>query len=99
LSQFGAARRLSCQTSSRLASGYDVTHAIWHTLMVPSGTPPDVVAKLRQGLKGMVEDEAFKALMGKLGERVQYMSGEDFEKFWEDDYKKVGALLKQIIKK
>jgi len=79
--------------------GYDVTHAIWHTLMVPSGTPPDVVAKLRQGLKGMVEDEAFKALMGKLGERVQYMSGEDFEKFWEDDYKKVGALLKQIIKK
>jgi tripartite-type tricarboxylate transporter receptor subunit TctC len=79
--------------------GYDVTHAIWHTLMVPSGTPPDVVAKLRQGLKGMVEDEAFKALMGKLGERVQYMSGEDFEKFWEDDYKKVGTLLKQIIKK
>ena len=31
----------------------------------------------------MVEDEAFKTLMDKLGERVQYMSGEDFEKFWE----------------
>jgi tripartite-type tricarboxylate transporter receptor subunit TctC len=79
--------------------GYDVTHAIWHTLMVPSGTPPEVTAKLRQGLKGMVEDEAFKALMVKLGERIQYMSGEDFEKFWAEDYKKVGALLKQIIKK
>jgi tripartite-type tricarboxylate transporter receptor subunit TctC len=79
--------------------GYDVTHAIWHTLMVPSGTPPDVVAKLRQGLKAMVEDEAFKALMGKLGERIQYMSGEDFEKFWADDYKKVGTLLRQVIKK
>jgi tripartite-type tricarboxylate transporter receptor subunit TctC len=79
--------------------GYDVTHSIWHALMVPAGTPPDVVAKLRQGLKGMVEDEAFKSLMGKLGERIQYMSGEDFEKFWADDYKKVGTLLKQIIKK
>jgi hypothetical protein len=29
----------------------------------------------------MVEDEAFKALMAKLGERIQYMSGEAFEKF------------------
>ena len=63
--------------------GYDVTHSIWHTLMVPAGTPPEVVAKLRQGLKAMVDDEAFKSLMGKLGERVQYMSGEDFEKWWD----------------
>ena len=38
--------------------GYDVTHSIWHTLMVPAGTPPDVVAKMRLGLKGMVDDEA-----------------------------------------
>jgi tripartite-type tricarboxylate transporter receptor subunit TctC len=79
--------------------GYDVTHSIWHTLMVPAGTPPDVVAKLRQGLKGMVDDEAFKSLMAKLGERVQYMSGEAFEKFWEEDYQRVGTLLKQLMKK
>lgn len=79
--------------------GYDVTHAIWHALMVPVGTRPDVTAKLRQGLKAMAEDEAFKALMTKLGERIQYMSGEDFEKFWADDYRKVGTLLRQIIKK
>ena len=79
--------------------GYDVTHSIWHTLMVPAGTPPDVVAKLRQGLKGMVDDEAFKSLMAKLGERVQYTSGEAFEKFWEEDYQRVGTLLKQLMKK
>jgi tripartite-type tricarboxylate transporter receptor subunit TctC len=79
--------------------GYDVTHAIWHTWMVPAATPPDVVAKLRQGLKAMVEDEAFKSLMAKLGERIQYMSGEDFEKWWAEDYQKVGALLRQLIKK
>jgi tripartite-type tricarboxylate transporter receptor subunit TctC len=79
--------------------GYDVTHAIWHALMVPTGTPPDVVAKLRQGLKGMTDDEAFKALMTKLGERIQYMSSDEFEKFWADDYRKVGTLLRQIIKK
>jgi tripartite-type tricarboxylate transporter receptor subunit TctC len=79
--------------------GYDVTHSIWHTLMVPASTPPEIIATLRKGLKGMVEDEAFKALMTKLGERVQYMSGEDFERFWEQDYQKVGEVLRQIIKK
>ncbi len=79
--------------------GYDVTHSIWHALMVPAGTPPEAIAKLRHGLKGMVEDEAFKALMAKLGERIQYMSGEEFEKFWAEDYRKVGTLLRQIIKK
>ena len=79
--------------------GYDVTHSIWHALMVPAGTPPEIVAKLRQGLKGMVDDEAFKSLLAKLGERPQYMSGEAFEKFWDEDYQKVGALLRQLIKK
>jgi tripartite-type tricarboxylate transporter receptor subunit TctC len=79
--------------------GYDVTHSIWHTLMVPASTPSEVVGKLRQGLKAMVDDEAFKSLMTKLGERIQYMSGEDFEKWWDQDYQKVGALLKQLIKK
>jgi len=79
--------------------GYDVTHSIWHALMAPAGTPPEIVATLRQGLKGMVGDDAFKGLMTKLGERVQYMSGEAFEKFWEQDYQKVGTLLRQLIKK
>ena len=79
--------------------GYDVTHAIWHAWMVHSSTPPDAVAKLRKGLKTMVEDEAFKALMAKLGERIQYMSGEEFEKFWDQDYRNVGNLLRQLIKK
>ena len=47
----------------------------------------------------MVHYDAFKALMAKLGERIQYMSGEEFEKFWEQDYQKVGTLLRQLIKK
>ena len=54
---------------------------------------------LLAALKGMVDDEAFKSLLAKLGERPQYMSGEDFEKFWDQDYQKVGTLLKQLIKK
>ncbi|MGH8058541.1 MAG: tripartite tricarboxylate transporter substrate binding protein, partial [Candidatus Entotheonellia bacterium] len=79
--------------------GYDVAHSLWFTVMAPAGTLPEVVARLRQGVKGMVEDAEFKALMEKLGERPQYMSGEDFEKFWEQDYRKVGVVLREIMKK
>jgi tripartite-type tricarboxylate transporter receptor subunit TctC len=79
--------------------GYDVTHTIWHALMVPAGTPPEVVATLRRGLKAMVEDATFQAALQKLGERPQYLDAEALERFLEEDYRKNGAVLRQIIKK
>jgi tripartite-type tricarboxylate transporter receptor subunit TctC len=78
--------------------GYNVVHTLWYTVMAPAATPPAIVARLRQAVKGMVEDEELKTLMTKLGERPQYMSGEAFEQFWEQDYQKVGTLLRQLIK-
>jgi tripartite-type tricarboxylate transporter receptor subunit TctC len=77
--------------------GYEVTHAIWHAVMVPAGTPPEIVATLRRGLKAMVDDDAFKASLQKLGERPQYLNSEAFSQFLEQDYQKVGAILRQII--
>jgi tripartite-type tricarboxylate transporter receptor subunit TctC len=105
----GKIRLLAVTTEERLSAypevptlrelGYDVTHAIWHGLLVPVGTPPEVVAKLRQGLRGMVEDEAFKAFMQKLGERIQYLDAEAFEQFLRQDYQRIGAILRQVVKK
>jgi tripartite-type tricarboxylate transporter receptor subunit TctC len=102
-------RLLAVTTDSRLPAypdvptlkelGFDVSHAIWHALMVPVGTPPEVVARLRQGLKSMVEDENFKALMTKLGERIQYKNADALAKFIEEEHKKLGGLLRQIVKK
>jgi tripartite-type tricarboxylate transporter receptor subunit TctC len=78
--------------------GYHVTHAIWHAVLVPVGTPPDIVATLRRGLKAMVDDDAFKAALHKLGERPQYLDSTALEQFLEQDYQKVGVVLRQIIK-
>jgi tripartite-type tricarboxylate transporter receptor subunit TctC len=79
--------------------GYDVTHAIWHAVLVPAGTAPAVVATLRRGLQAMVNDEGFKAALQKLGERPQYLDSEALERFLAQDYQKVGAVLRQIIQK
>jgi tripartite-type tricarboxylate transporter receptor subunit TctC len=78
--------------------GYDVSHTIWHAVLVPVGTPPEVVARLRQGLKAMVDDEAFKAALQKLGDQPQYLNSEALTQFLEQDYQKVGTVLRQIIK-
>jgi tripartite-type tricarboxylate transporter receptor subunit TctC len=67
--------------------------------MVPVGTPADIVERLRRGLQAMTEDDAFKAALEKLGERPRYLSAEALETFLEQDYQKVGAVLRQIIKK
>jgi tripartite-type tricarboxylate transporter receptor subunit TctC len=79
--------------------GYDVTHAIWHAVLTPAGTSPEVVTALRRGLQAMVEDEAFKTSLQKLGEQPQYMNAEAFGQFLEQDYQKLGSILRQIIKK
>jgi tripartite-type tricarboxylate transporter receptor subunit TctC len=79
--------------------GYDLTHAIWHAVLVPANTPPEIVATLRRGLKAMVDDAAFKEALQKLGERPQYLNGEALTQFLEQDYHKVGAILRQIITK
>jgi tripartite-type tricarboxylate transporter receptor subunit TctC len=78
--------------------GYDLTHAIWHAVMAPAGTPPEVVATLRRGLKAMVDDDTFKESLQKLGERPQYLNSEALAQFLERDYQKIGSILRQIIK-
>ena len=42
---------------------------------------------------------AVVAALQKLGERPQYLSAEALETFLEQDYQKVGAILRQIVKK
>jgi tripartite-type tricarboxylate transporter receptor subunit TctC len=79
--------------------GYDVTHDIWYAVLVPAGPVPAIVAMLHRWLQAMVDDEAFKAALQKLGERPQYLNSEALKLFLAQDYQKVGAVLRQIIPK
>jgi tripartite-type tricarboxylate transporter receptor subunit TctC len=59
--------------------GYDVSFAMFRTIFAPKGTPADVVAKLREACKKGAEDASFSSMVQRMGERVIFMSGEDFE--------------------
>jgi tripartite-type tricarboxylate transporter receptor subunit TctC len=78
--------------------GYNVEYYLWVGLFAPKGTPPQVVATLRQALDKAAQSEVFTSVVDKLGLSGGYLSGEDFAKFWEADAKRVDEAVRSIGK-
>jgi tripartite-type tricarboxylate transporter receptor subunit TctC len=78
--------------------GYDAQFAQWTGLFVPAGTPPDVIAKLREAAKFVVNDETFKGALGKVDTPVQYLDAPQFQAYWDRDAKKLADAVKKIGK-
>jgi tripartite-type tricarboxylate transporter receptor subunit TctC len=77
--------------------GVDVTYNLWRGILAPKGTPQPIIQKLSDACKQMTEDKTVVALIGKLGDRIQYLSAEEFEPVWQaefDLHKKLGETLK-----
>jgi tripartite-type tricarboxylate transporter receptor subunit TctC len=78
--------------------GFDVSFAMFRTVFAPSKTPPDVLATLRAAFDKGVEDKSFQSMVKRMGERVIYMSGQDFEPFMVEEQGKMEALVKKLGK-
>jgi len=78
--------------------GYDAQFAQWTGLFVPAGTPPEVIAKLREAAKFVVNDETFKGALGKVDTPVQYLDAPQFQAYWDRDAKKLAEAVKKIGK-
>jgi tripartite-type tricarboxylate transporter receptor subunit TctC len=78
--------------------GYDAQFSQWTGLFVPAGTPPEVVAKLREAARGVVNDETFKAALGKVETAIQYLDAPQFQTFWDADSRKLADVVKKIGK-
>ena len=63
---------------------------------MPKGTPNEIVNKLRITFKKMLDDPSLKRLIARMGDEINYLSGEDFEMKWVQDQKLVKDLLKFI---
>ena len=53
---------------------------------------------LRDAARRAVEDADFKSTMAKVDSPVQYMDAPEFQKFWQDDAKRLAALVKVVGK-
>lgn len=78
--------------------GYDIVYSIWRAVLAPKGTPRPVVEKLAAAIKQMTEDKSFQALIKQMGDDVNYLGPDAFEKYWRAEYegqKELGKFYKK----
>jgi len=79
--------------------GYkDVEYYIWAGLTAPKGMPDAVTKALREAVRKAVQDADFKSTLAKVDSLVQYKDAPDFQKYWQDDAKRLAALVKVVGK-
>jgi tripartite-type tricarboxylate transporter receptor subunit TctC len=77
--------------------GYpDAEFYIWAGLFAPKGTPEPVLAKLRETTRAAVGDADFKAAMDKLQTPIAFKQGEEFQKFFDADAKRLAEGVRKV---
>jgi tripartite-type tricarboxylate transporter receptor subunit TctC len=79
-------------------SGYATTFAQWSALMVPAGTPEDIVAKLRAAAKKAAADANVIAIINKAGSPIEYLDAPEFQTYWDADAKLMIDAVRKIGK-
>lgn len=80
--------------------GLDVEAYIWIALYAPKATPADRVEKLRRAVEKIVtQDRSFKAIMERMGQSVDFMTGEQLAKFEEEEVQKSSQVIKGLAQK
>ena len=86
LATFGEARDpVLAEVPTATEQGFPVVAAPWTGIAAPKGTPPAVLARLRQAFEAVMKDPDFVAGMDKLGERVMPIVGDAFAARWKQD--------------
>lgn len=65
----------------------------WGGLVLPKGTPPEIVAKLQKVIGEVVQSDEYKKRLGPLANMIKYVAPAPFEKLWADSM----VLLKPYV--
>ena len=69
---------------------------IWAGVFAPKGTPEPVLARLRGTLREAVNDPDFKSAMDRLETPVTFKQGEEFQKFFETDARRLAEGVRRV---
>jgi len=78
--------------------GYEAQFSQWTGLFVPAGTPAEAIVKLRDAARAAIADDTFKASLAKVDTPIQYLDQPQFQRFWDDDARKLAEAVKRIGK-
>ncbi len=71
---------------------------IWAGVFAPKGTPEPVLRKLRETLRAAVADPEFKQAMDKLETPVTFKQGEEFQRFFDADARRLAEGVRKVGK-
>jgi tripartite-type tricarboxylate transporter receptor subunit TctC len=69
---------------------------IWAGLFAPKGTPEPVLRTLREAARAGVADPDFKSAMDKLETPIAFKQGEEFQKFFEADARRLADGVRKV---
>ncbi|PZO13064.1 MAG: Tat pathway signal protein [Burkholderiales bacterium] len=76
--------------------GVPIAYSQWSGIFVPAGTPPDVVAKLREAARAATKDERTIQIMTTAGTSFQYLDAAEFDRFVKEDASTMVKVVQQI---
>ena len=78
--------------------GYDAEFYIWAGVFAPAATPQPIITRLREAVRAAVNDPDFRAAMDKVATPISYLDAPEFQKFWDNDAKRLAVALEKIGK-
>lgn len=78
--------------------GFGVEYYLWVGIFAPKGTPPAIVATLRDAIGKAAQSDSFKTALSNAGQQLAYLNGPDFQAFWEADGKRTDEAVISIGK-
>ena len=79
-------------------AGYGATFAQWSALFVPTGTPDDVVQKLRAASAKVARDPTVISIINRAGSPIEYLDAPEFQAYWDSDAKLMVDAVRRIGK-
>jgi len=79
-------------------AGYNAEYAQWSGLFVPAGTPEPIAQRLRAAARVAANDPRVKQVILNAGSPILYQDTPDFEKYVQDDVRRMADVVKKIGK-
>jgi len=78
--------------------GPDVVISYWQGILAPKATPRPIIDKLGATFKKMLEDPSFVGVLKTVGEQVNYLGPDEFNKLWRSEFESYKNLSKMLKK-
>lgn len=86
------------EVPTMMEQGYDHHFAMFRGVFAPKGISDSRLRKLREGFTQTIKDKSFQSIVRRMGEKLYYLSGEDFEKFLVEEVARIKITVNKILK-